>query len=101
MAYRSMRWGAGTFDKSAGVYDEQSLVDLVRSYLEAEGYVFEALDGHSAFKLAEREAPDAMVFDLMMHGLDSGGALHKFLADWLRYQGGYTDPGSSSASLLE
>ncbi|MDQ3929053.1 MAG: response regulator transcription factor [Chloroflexota bacterium] len=53
------------------VDDERSLVDLVRSYLEAEGYlVFEAFDGYSALQMAEQERPDVVVLDLMLPGLD-------------------------------
>ncbi|HET7080442.1 MAG TPA: response regulator transcription factor [Chloroflexia bacterium] len=53
------------------VDDERSLVDLVSSYLKAEGFaVFEALDGPAALQVAEREAPDVVVLDLMMPGLD-------------------------------
>ena len=53
------------------VDDEPSLVDLVRSYLEAEGYVvFDAYDGPSALEVAAREQPDVVVLDIMMPGLD-------------------------------
>jgi two-component system, OmpR family, alkaline phosphatase synthesis response regulator PhoP len=53
------------------VDDEPSLVNLVRSYLEAEGFlVFEAYGGHAALTVAEREAPDLVVLDLMLPGLD-------------------------------
>ncbi|HEX9987532.1 MAG TPA: response regulator transcription factor [Chloroflexia bacterium] len=51
------------------VDDEPSLVDLVRSYLEAEGYaVFEAYDGPSALEVAARKQPDVVVLDIMMPG---------------------------------
>ena len=53
------------------VDDEPSLVDLVRSYLEAEGYlVFAAHDGIVALELAERESPDVVVLDLTLPGID-------------------------------
>jgi two-component system alkaline phosphatase synthesis response regulator PhoP len=53
------------------VDDEPSLVDLVRSYLEAEGYVvFAAYDGPAALELAARELPDVVVLDIMMPGFD-------------------------------
>ena len=53
------------------VDDEPSLVDLVRSYLEAEGYlVFEANDGPSALEVAAREQPDVVVLDVMLPGFD-------------------------------
>ncbi|HKP53998.1 MAG TPA: response regulator transcription factor [Chloroflexia bacterium] len=53
------------------VDDEPSLVDLVRSYLEAEGYlVFEAYDGPSALEAVAREQPDVVVLDVMLPGID-------------------------------
>jgi DNA-binding response OmpR family regulator len=53
------------------VDDERSLVDLVRSYLEAEGLtVVVAYDGPSALKVAAQEAPDVVVLDLILPGLD-------------------------------
>jgi two-component system alkaline phosphatase synthesis response regulator PhoP len=53
------------------VDDEPSLVDLVRSYLEAEGYlVFEAYDGPSALEAVAREQPDVVVLDVMLPGFD-------------------------------
>jgi two-component system alkaline phosphatase synthesis response regulator PhoP len=78
---------AGVADKSVGrdsevderadpvriliVDDQRSLVDLVRSYLEAEGFaVFEAYDGSSALELAAREEPEVVVLDIMLPGLD-------------------------------
>ena len=53
------------------VDDEQRLRDLVRSYLEREGYsVLVAADGVNALELARREAPDLVVLDIMLPGLD-------------------------------
>jgi two-component system, OmpR family, alkaline phosphatase synthesis response regulator PhoP len=53
------------------VDDEQRLRDLVRSYLEHEGFaVRTAPDGVSALDLARQHAPDLVVLDLMLPGLD-------------------------------
>jgi DNA-binding response OmpR family regulator len=53
------------------VDDEPNLVDLVRSYLEREGYaVLSAADGPAALDLARTAQPDLVVLDLMLPGLD-------------------------------
>jgi two-component system, OmpR family, alkaline phosphatase synthesis response regulator PhoP len=53
------------------VDDEQRLRDLVRSYLEHEGFaVRTAGDGVTALDLARQHAPDLVVLDLMLPGLD-------------------------------
>jgi two-component system alkaline phosphatase synthesis response regulator PhoP len=53
------------------VDDERSLVDLVRSYLEADGFVVsEAYDGPSALELAAREEPQVAILDVMIPGFD-------------------------------
>ena len=53
------------------VDDEQDLVDLVRSYLEREGYaVLTAEDGPTALELARQHEPDVLVLDVMLPGLD-------------------------------
>jgi two-component system alkaline phosphatase synthesis response regulator PhoP len=53
------------------VDDEQNLVDLVRSYLEREGFgVATANDGPSAVEAVRREHPDVVVLDLMLPGFD-------------------------------
>ena len=53
------------------VEDEQRLRDLVRSYLEIEGFsVLGAADGFTALDLARQHTPDLVVLDLMLPGLD-------------------------------
>jgi len=53
------------------VDDEPSLVDLVRSYLEAEGYaVSVAYDGPTALEIAARQAPEVVVLDVILPGYD-------------------------------
>ena len=53
------------------VDDEVALVDLVRRYLEREGYeVHAAHDGTTALDLARLLAPDVVVLDLMLPGVD-------------------------------
>jgi DNA-binding response OmpR family regulator len=53
------------------VDDEQPIVDLVASYLLAEGYAVErAYDGSTALRLARASRPDLVVLDLMLPGID-------------------------------
>ena len=53
------------------VDDERNLVDLVRGYLEREGFVvLAALDGETALTVARNERPDLVVLDVMLPGLD-------------------------------
>ncbi len=53
------------------VDDEQRLRDLICSYLEREGFqVLQAADGHAALELARQHAPDVIVLDLMLPGVD-------------------------------
>ncbi len=49
------------------VDDERKIVDIVRAYLEREGYrVIVAYDGKEALDLARTEAPDLVILDLML-----------------------------------
>lgn len=60
-----------TSGKILVVDDEPKIVILVRSYLEREGYrVSEASDGRMALQVFQREAPDLIILDLMLPGLD-------------------------------
>ena len=53
------------------VDDEPPLVHLVRSYLEREGFrVAEAADGETALACVRDLAPDLVVLDLMLPGID-------------------------------
>jgi two-component system alkaline phosphatase synthesis response regulator PhoP len=53
------------------VDDEPSIVNLVVSYLKAEGYeVYTASDGPAALKAAAAFKPDIIILDLMLPGLD-------------------------------
>lgn len=53
------------------VDDERPLVELVRGYLEREGFtVIAAFDGAHAIELARESAPDVLILDLMLPGVD-------------------------------
>jgi two-component system alkaline phosphatase synthesis response regulator PhoP len=53
------------------VDDEPNIVDLVRSYLEQDGFrVLAAADGLSALDLVRAERPEVVVLDVMLPGLD-------------------------------
>ncbi len=52
------------------VEDEKDIRDLVKAYLEKEGYqVFEAGDGTEAVKIARLTNPDLVILDIMLPGL--------------------------------
>ena len=49
------------------VDDEKRIVDIVKAYLERDGYkVLTAGDGRSALEVARREHPDLIILDLML-----------------------------------
>jgi len=53
------------------VDDEPSIVNLVKAYLEKEGYqVYTAADGPSGLKAARAYRPDLIVLDIMLPGMD-------------------------------
>lgn len=53
------------------VEDEQTIREVVRRYLERDGFtVREAADGRAALVAVEDEPPDLIVLDLMLPGLD-------------------------------
>jgi DNA-binding response OmpR family regulator len=52
------------------VDDEKKIVDIVKAYLEREGYhVAVAYDGESALNLIGKEIPDLVILDLMLPGV--------------------------------
>jgi len=52
------------------VDDEPRIVEIVRAYLEREGFgVLTAADGTTGLEMARRERPDLVVLDLMLPGL--------------------------------
>lgn len=63
------------------VDDEESILHLVKAYLDKEGYqVYTAADGESALKAARAFKPDLIVLDIMlpkMDGLDVLAALRR------------------------
>ena len=66
-----MTRGAPTRPRALVVDDEPPLVDLVRSYLEREGFeVADAHDGERAVELARSFDPQVIVLDLMLPGMD-------------------------------
>jgi DNA-binding response OmpR family regulator len=53
------------------VEDETDLCNLIRSQLEMEGHtVYQAFDGPSALELVERHAPQLIILDWMLPGMD-------------------------------
>jgi DNA-binding response OmpR family regulator len=53
------------------VDDESTIREVVRRYLEHDGFdVREAADGESALAAVERQPPDLIVLDLMLPGID-------------------------------
>jgi len=53
------------------VDDEAPIVELLRGYLAREGWdVFAASDGPAAVEMARERAPDVVVLDVMLPGLD-------------------------------
>lgn len=53
------------------VDDDIKTVELVKLYLERDGYrIFNAYDGNEALRLARESHPDLIVLDLMLPGID-------------------------------
>ncbi len=64
------------------VDDERSMVAVVRSVLEAQGYqVCEAYDGKECLRIASKELPDVILLDVQMPEMDGFKALEHLQAD--------------------
>lgn len=60
------------------VDDEQPIVDLVKGYLEREGMeVISAADGPAGLEAIRERAPDVIVLDVMLPGLDGFDVLRR------------------------
>ncbi|MGB3632776.1 MAG: response regulator transcription factor [Rubrobacteraceae bacterium] len=60
------------------VEDERNLVNLLRGYLEREGFeVHEALDGQAGVEVARETEPDIVILDWMLPGLDGMEVLNR------------------------
>jgi two-component system alkaline phosphatase synthesis response regulator PhoP len=63
------------------VDDEETVVNVVRAYLERDGFrVVAAADGPTALKLFQLEKPDVVVLDIMLPGLDGLEVLQRMRA---------------------
>jgi DNA-binding response OmpR family regulator len=63
--------GGSARPRALVVDDERPLVDVISAYLERAGFeVLAAYDGERAVELARAEAPDVIVLDLMLPGID-------------------------------
>jgi DNA-binding response OmpR family regulator len=56
------------------VEDDQALAELTATYLESHGYLVEVIaDGMSAVEAIPKQAPDLVILDIMLPGLDGLG----------------------------
>ncbi len=64
------------------VEDDAKMVQLLRLYLEREGFaVATAVDGRSALEIAQRARPDLVILDLMLPKLDGLEVTRRLRAD--------------------
>ncbi len=64
------------------VDDEPEIRDLIALNIEAAGHrVQKAVDADSALRIARQHAPDVIVLDVMLPGLDGFGLLHHLKSD--------------------
>jgi signal transduction histidine kinase/CheY-like chemotaxis protein len=64
------------------VEDDPAAVRLLRTYLESDGYaVAVAVDGESALVAAARSAPDAIILDVLLPGMDGWELLRRLKSE--------------------
>jgi signal transduction histidine kinase/DNA-binding response OmpR family regulator len=64
------------------IEDDPGAVRLLRTYLEGEGYqVTVATDGESGIAAARAKAPDAIILDVLLPGIDGWEVLRRLKAD--------------------
>jgi signal transduction histidine kinase/DNA-binding response OmpR family regulator len=64
------------------IEDDPGAVRLLRAYLDAEGYrVRVAADGESGIAAARADAPDAIILDVLLPGIDGWEVLRRLKAD--------------------
>ena len=64
------------------VDDEQSIIDIVKAYLEQEGFeVIVAMDGPAGLEAARDENPDLIILEIMLHGIDGVEVLRRLRQD--------------------
>ena len=64
------------------IEDDPGAVRLLRAYLEGEGYRVEvATDGESGIASAQAQAPDAIILDVLLPGIDGWEVLRRLKAD--------------------
>jgi DNA-binding response OmpR family regulator len=80
--HRVIKWAIiNAMKKILVVDDEKKIVEIIKAYLEKDGYqVVSAYDGKTALELARRQPPDLIILDLMLpevSGLDVCRSLRK------------------------
>lgn len=64
------------------VDDEQSIIAIVKAYLEEEGFdVVTAMDGPSGLEAARSKEPDLVILDIMLPGMDGVEVLRRLRRD--------------------
>jgi signal transduction histidine kinase/CheY-like chemotaxis protein len=81
-ARSATRPGAAGEIKVLVIEDDPSLVRLLRTFLESDGYVVRfAQDGAAGLELARTETPAAIILDIVLPGMDGWEVLRRLKAD--------------------